>query len=172
MTRRRTTRPENDTGLKALVEAGTPVVTVVGKTWDFHVTNVLGTTLEENLKMIARLARVLQVGRAAKCSTTRSTSSTATGRTRSTPSRRCKRRGGSRGECGRSSATPTAARCRSRSRRWSSIVKRELSCEVGIHCHNDCELAVANSPRRGARRGDAGAGHHQRHRRAVRQRRP
>ena len=24
-------------------------------------------------------------------------------------------------------------------------VKRQLSCEVGIHCHNDCELAVANS---------------------------
>src|SRR6202035_2699455 len=25
------------------------------------------------------------------------------------------------------------------------VVKRELACEIGIHCHNDCELAVANS---------------------------
>jgi len=33
--------------------AQTPVVTLVGKTWDMHVTEILGTTLEENLQMIA-----------------------------------------------------------------------------------------------------------------------
>src|SRR5207245_9695981 len=33
--------------------AQTPLVTRVGKTWDLHVTEVLGTTLEENLRMIA-----------------------------------------------------------------------------------------------------------------------
>src|SRR5947208_8197409 len=53
MTRRKNTAAETDTCLKALLDAGTPVVTIVGKTWDFHVTDVLGTTLDENLRMIA-----------------------------------------------------------------------------------------------------------------------
>src|SRR3954451_3979881 len=53
MTRRKNARPEDDTCLKALLDAGSPVVTIVGKTWDLHVREVLGTTLEENLRMIA-----------------------------------------------------------------------------------------------------------------------
>src|SRR5437763_2281150 len=52
MTRRKGARPEDDTCLKALLDAQTPVVTIVGKTWDLHVTEVLGTDLEENLAMI------------------------------------------------------------------------------------------------------------------------
>lgn len=51
-TRRKETRPEADANLQALVEAHTPVVTLVGKTWDLHVYDVLETTLEENLAMI------------------------------------------------------------------------------------------------------------------------
>ncbi len=51
-TRRKHTRPEEDANLRALVEAQTPVVTLVGKTWDLHVFDVLETTLEENLAMI------------------------------------------------------------------------------------------------------------------------
>src|SRR5207245_361150 len=39
--------------LKALLDAETPVATIVGKTWDLHVREVLGTTLDENLAMIA-----------------------------------------------------------------------------------------------------------------------
>jgi 2-isopropylmalate synthase len=42
----------DDATLRALLEAGTPVVTLFGKTWDFHVTTALQTTLEENLAMI------------------------------------------------------------------------------------------------------------------------
>ncbi len=52
MTRRKNTRPENDTCLKALLDSQAPVVTIVGKTWDMQVREVLGTTLEENLRMI------------------------------------------------------------------------------------------------------------------------
>ncbi|MEA3351368.1 MAG: citramalate synthase, partial [Chloroflexota bacterium] len=39
--------------LEALIDAGTPVVTVVGKSWDLHVRDVLETSPEENLNMIA-----------------------------------------------------------------------------------------------------------------------
>src|SRR4051794_35387455 len=53
MTRRRNASPAEDTCIKALLEAQTPIVTIVGKTWDMHVREVLNTTLEENLRMIA-----------------------------------------------------------------------------------------------------------------------
>jgi 2-isopropylmalate synthase len=51
-TRRANVAPEDDTNLRLLIEAKTPVVTIFGKTWDLHVTRALGTTLEENLNMI------------------------------------------------------------------------------------------------------------------------
>ena len=51
-TRRAGTTPEEDANLVALVESGAPVCTIFGKTWTLHVTNVMRTTLEENLRMI------------------------------------------------------------------------------------------------------------------------
>jgi len=44
---------DDDANLQALVVAGTPAVTLVGKAWDYHVRHVLSTTSEENLAMIA-----------------------------------------------------------------------------------------------------------------------
>lgn len=51
-TRRKQSHPEDDANIKALVDANTPVVTVVGKTSMLHVTDVLQTTPDENLNMI------------------------------------------------------------------------------------------------------------------------
>ena len=52
MTRRKGIAPAEDTCLQALLASQAPVVTIVGKTWDLHVREVLNTTLEENLRMI------------------------------------------------------------------------------------------------------------------------
>ncbi|MGQ9545810.1 MAG: citramalate synthase [Dehalococcoidia bacterium] len=51
-TRRPDGPTEQDSNLQALVEAKTKFVTIVGKAWDKQVTRVLETTLEENLNMI------------------------------------------------------------------------------------------------------------------------
>ena len=51
-TRRSDCRPEEDVNLRALLKAKTKVATIVGKAWDKQVTRVLETTLEENLDMI------------------------------------------------------------------------------------------------------------------------
>jgi 2-isopropylmalate synthase len=51
-TRHKGVRCEDDSNLRALVDAKTPVVTVVGKSWDYHVSHVLNATLAENLEMI------------------------------------------------------------------------------------------------------------------------
>lgn len=52
-TRRPGLPAHQDPNLLALVSAGTPTVTVVGKSWDLHVTKAVETSLEENLKMVA-----------------------------------------------------------------------------------------------------------------------
>jgi len=51
-TRHANSRCDDDSNLRALIEAGTPAVTLVGKTWDYHVSHVLATTPAENLAMI------------------------------------------------------------------------------------------------------------------------
>ena len=51
-TRRVGIKVENDLNVVALLKANTPSVTIFGKSWDFHVTDVLKTTHEENLNMI------------------------------------------------------------------------------------------------------------------------
>src|SRR5439155_136199 len=52
MTRRAGGNVDSDANMQALLESGAPVATIVGKSWDFHVTEALGTTLAENLAMI------------------------------------------------------------------------------------------------------------------------
>ncbi|MFQ6059510.1 MAG: citramalate synthase [Anaerolineae bacterium] len=59
-TRRAGVAPEEDANLRALLEAETSTVTIVGKSWDLHVREVLRTTPEENLRMIADSVRHLK----------------------------------------------------------------------------------------------------------------
>src|SRR3989441_363378 len=56
-TRRANTKCKDDPQIDALVKANTPVVTLVGKTWSLHVAEVIRTTPEENLAMIADSVR-------------------------------------------------------------------------------------------------------------------
>lgn len=51
-TRRKNSLAEHDTSLLRIVESGVQAATLVGKSWDFHVHTALQTTLEENLAMI------------------------------------------------------------------------------------------------------------------------
>src|SRR3954470_9413822 len=44
---------ESDSNVAELIAADTPVIAIFGKTWDFHVQRALGITLEENLTLIA-----------------------------------------------------------------------------------------------------------------------
>jgi 2-isopropylmalate synthase len=56
-TRYKNTSCDKDANIQALVEANTPVVTLVGKSWDLHVQHVLETDAEENLDMISESVR-------------------------------------------------------------------------------------------------------------------
>jgi 2-isopropylmalate synthase len=58
-TRRAHVLSQDDPQLRALLDSGTPMVTLVGKTWDRQVADVLRTTTQENLRMISDSVRWL-----------------------------------------------------------------------------------------------------------------
>jgi 2-isopropylmalate synthase len=59
-TRRAKYQVQQDPSLQSLLEAGTPAVAIVGKTWDLHVRDVLRISLEENLKIIRESVEYLK----------------------------------------------------------------------------------------------------------------
>jgi 2-isopropylmalate synthase len=58
-TRRSGNQASEDKSLRQLLEAGTEVVTIVGKSWDIHIRDVLRVSLDENLAMIEDSVRFL-----------------------------------------------------------------------------------------------------------------
>ncbi len=56
-TRRPGVRPQDDTQIKTLLDSMAPIVTLVGKSWDRQVADVLRTTNDENLAMIGESVR-------------------------------------------------------------------------------------------------------------------
>jgi len=59
-TRRPHIHPGGDANVKALIKSGCKVITIFGKSWDLHVKDVLKTSLEENLNMIKDTIRYLK----------------------------------------------------------------------------------------------------------------
>ncbi|HVR29636.1 MAG TPA: citramalate synthase [Thermoanaerobaculia bacterium] len=59
-TRYKQTHCDRDANIQALLEARTPVVTLVGKSWDLHVEQVIETTLAENLAMVEDSVRYVK----------------------------------------------------------------------------------------------------------------
>ncbi len=143
MTRRRGVRVEDDPGMKALVASKAQVVTLVGKTSDFQVEHVLRVSLEENLAMIAESVEFLRhngleviydaehffdgwKSNPEYAAQTLAAAAKAGARLAVL----CDTNGGSMPE--EIAAIVAAA-------------AKAVSVPLGIHCHNDCGLAVANS---------------------------
>jgi 2-isopropylmalate synthase len=143
MTRRKGVEAADDPGMKALVESQAPVITIVGKTHDFHVTEVLRVSLEENLAMIRETVAFLRsVGREviydaehffdgwkANPAYARETIRAAVEGGASIVVM-CDTNGGSMPEEIAALTKDAAA---------------AVDVPLGIHTHNDCELAVANA---------------------------
>jgi 2-isopropylmalate synthase len=143
MTRRRGVAAKDDPGMQALIAAATPVCTVVGKTWDLHVTEVLRVSLDENLAMIRdSVAFLKSEGRRVFYDAEHffdgfaSNAEYALQTILAAESAGaeiivcCDTNGGSLPDC----ITGTV-----------DLLKGRLRIPFGIHCHNDCDVAVANS---------------------------
>lgn len=60
-TRKPLGKVEDDSNLSSLISADTDVFCIFGKAWDFHVTDIVKTTLEENLNMISDSIKYLKL---------------------------------------------------------------------------------------------------------------
>lgn len=143
MTRRRGVRPENDSGMLSLLNSQAPVIALVGKASDFHVTKVLDVSLAENLAMITESIKFLrEAGREVifdaehffdgwKRKPEYAVKTVqAAAEAGAFLVVLCDTNGGSMPD----EIGSITRECRS-----------SLDRPVGIHCHNDCDLAVANS---------------------------
>lgn len=145
MTRKKVVKVAEDVCLKALLDSQAPVITLVGKAWDMQVNEVLGTTLEENLVMISdSVAHCKAAGRTVffdaehffdgfrrnpeyALHTLRAAEQAG-----ATVLALCDTNGGTMPE----DIGQAVARVRQ---------ALQPGTVIGIHCHNDCDLAVANS---------------------------
>jgi 2-isopropylmalate synthase len=146
MTRRRGTKAENDPGIQALLRSGAPVCTLVGKTWDFHVTEVLRVSQEENLAMIGES---VQAVRAAGRQVTYDAEHFFDGWKANPDYAANTLIAAARAGAGTVVLCDTNGGTLPEEIAELVIGAREALADedvtLGIHCHNDCELAVANS---------------------------
>jgi 2-isopropylmalate synthase len=146
MTRRRGMKAEDDPGMKALADSGAPVCTVVGKTWDFHVTEVLRVTLEENLSMIRDSVGFLAgLGRELIYDAEHFFDGWKANPQYAAETIRAAAEAGARLVVLCDTNGGTMPEDIARLTREAIELLKPLSVPVGIHCHNDCDLAVANS---------------------------
>ena len=143
MTRRKGIGPQDDVGLNALLDAQTSLVAIVGKTWDLHVREILGTSLEENLRMIAdSVAYCKAAGREVFYDAEHFFDGLRHNRDYALQTLRAAQDAGASVVilCDTNGGTlPDEIAA------GVDEARRALRVDLGIHCHNDCDVAVANS---------------------------
>ena len=149
-TRHRANKAQDDPNLQALVAAETPVVTIFGKSWLLHVTEVLGATAAENLDMIADSVRfVAERGREAVYDAEHFFDGYKADRGYALSTLRAAREAGARSLvlCDTNGGTLTDELVAVVRDTMDSLdADRDAPAVAwGIHTHNDAELAVANS---------------------------
>ncbi len=142
-TRKAGTKAENDANINSILDTGAPVATIFGKSWDFHVTKALRITLEENLNMIRdTIAYLKRSGLeviydaehffdACKANPEYAMSTI---------------------EAAKAGGATTVVLCDTNGgslpleiKDMVELVVNRLDIPVGIHAHNDTDVAVANS---------------------------
>lgn len=146
MTRRRGLRAEDDPGMLALLNSGADVCTVVGKTWDFHVTDVLRVSLDENLAMIYDSVKLLaDNGREVIYDAEHFFDGWKANPEYAAQTIQAAARAGARLIvcCDTNGGSMPEEIARLIGEAQDAL--RKFGVPVGIHCHNDCDLAVANT---------------------------
>ncbi|MBI5387049.1 MAG: citramalate synthase [Verrucomicrobia bacterium] len=142
MTRRKAMAVEHDDLMRQILEAETPVVTIVGKTWMLHVTEVLRAKPDENLAMIGDTVRYLKDhGKTLIYDAEHAFDgfkddpdyALATWQAAEKAGADCVVLCDTNGGCLPSEIARIVA-----------VAKGKLNARIGIHTHNDCGLGVAN----------------------------
>jgi len=136
-------KAEDDGNVRSILAAGTDAVAIFGKSWDYQVTEILRTKLDENLRMIGDTIRYLKQqgkevvydaehffdGYKANPDYTLATLKAAA-----------------------DAGADSLCLCDTNGGTFPDVifevtkkVAGQFKTSIGIHCHNDCEMAVANS---------------------------
>ncbi len=142
-TRRAKYKVDQDPSLQTLLDAGTPAVAIVGKTWDLHVRDVLRISLEENLKMIRESVAYLK----SKKRLVLFDSEHFFDAYRANPEYALQVL-----QAADEAGAEWLVLCDTNGGTLSSeladilrVIRPKVRAAIGIHAHNDSELAVANS---------------------------
>jgi 2-isopropylmalate synthase len=133
----------HDRNLQALVEANTPVVTIFGKTWDLHVKLALGISLEENLGLIRESVAFLKSkGKEVIYDAEHFFDGFKANPAYALATLKVAEEAGADTIvlCDTNGGTVTADIGES-----FQIAAKHVEVPLGIHTHNDCDMAVANS---------------------------
>lgn len=143
MTRRKGISAAEDVGMQALIASEAPVCTVVGKTWDLHVTEVLRVSLEENLAMIRdSIAFVKSQGREAIYDAEHCFDGWKANPEYALQTLKAA------AEAGADMIVMCDTNGGTLPHQISDYVRQlqqHVSVSIGIHCHNDSDLATANA---------------------------
>jgi 2-isopropylmalate synthase len=149
-TRHRSNTARSDPNLTELLRAETPVVTIFGKSWELHVTEVLGAGLDENLEMIAEsVGLMVGEGRELVYDAEHYFDGYKANPAYALSTLRAALDGGTRTVvlCDTNGGTLTTELVEILDRTRQAVATYDGGADVtfGIHTHNDAELAVANS---------------------------
>src|SRR5688500_980603 len=149
-TRHRSNTARSDPNLTELLRAETPVVTIFGKSSEFHVTEVLGATVQENRDMIAEsVGRMVGEGRELVYDAEHYFDGFKENAAHARDTLRAAIDGGARTLvlCDTNGGTLTGELLEILQRTREEVATHPGGADVvfGIHTHNDAELAVANS---------------------------
>jgi 2-isopropylmalate synthase len=142
-TRRKGIEAKDDANVRALLDSGADSVCIFGKSWDFHVTEILNATLDENLEMIRDTVSFLKSqGKEVFFDAEHFFDGYKKNADYAFASLKAAESGGA----------DALVLCDTNGGCFPDeifeIVKKvveNFSVQVGIHTHNDCEMAVANS---------------------------
>jgi len=142
-TRRAQILPESDQNMQALLKAETQIVTIVGKSWDLHASEILGVSLDENLKMIEEsVAYLKKQGRQVLYDAEHFFDGHKRNPTYALETVKAAMNAGA----------DVIVLCDTNGGTMPPVishimeeVKPHLTVPMGIHAHNDCGLALANS---------------------------
>jgi len=143
MTRKPSSKPSQDLSLKTLLDADTPVVTLVGKAWDLHVRDDLRISKKANLEIIADSIAFMKE----RVDEVIFDAEHFFDGYRSNPEHavECLKAAEEGGADWIVLCDTNGGRLPSEIRAAIAALKGVISTPLGIHCHNDGELAVANT---------------------------
>lgn len=145
MTRRKGILAKDDPGMLSLLKSEAAVCTIVGKTWDFHVEHVLRVSLEENIDMISDTVRHLcESGRRVIYDAEHYFDGYLSNPEHAIATLKAA------ADAGAESIALCDTNGGTMPNEVERLVKKAVEAvgpnvQIGVHCHNDCSMAVANS---------------------------